>query len=95
MSKISERERFLEIENAALKREIQRMHTDPGDPPMRGCGDSRCVVLKGDGGMATNGGCQCTVSTLVRAVLWWRRVAEFRQITIRDMRADAANTQEG
>lgn len=36
--------------------------------PLEGCGDHGCVVRRNEGGMGTNGGCQCTDRQLRRAI---------------------------
>ena len=36
--------------------------------PLDGCGESGCVVRRNEGGMGTNGGCQCSDRQLRRAV---------------------------
>jgi hypothetical protein len=80
------REEQLERENKMLRAQIERMRADPGDVPFIGCGDHSCITVDGPGGMATNGGCRCDEITLRRAVMWWRRVAQFRQATIQELR---------
>lgn len=76
----------LERENQMLRNDIARMRQPPGDmPPDLGCGDGSCVVRPPQG-MHTNGGCRCDERMLRRAVQWWRRVAEFRLATIREMK---------
>lgn len=68
-----------------LKRDIVRMTADPGDMPVTGCGDNSCVVAR-PGGMATNGGCRCEAPVLRRALAYFKRLAIFRQETIRELR---------
>jgi hypothetical protein len=74
----------LQRENAMLRKWIDSMRADPGDIPLVAC-DNSCVCARPEG-MATNGGCRCDEHKLRRAVQWWRRVAEFRLVTIREMK---------
>lgn len=76
----------LEAEVARLRRELDARRADPGDSPLTGCGDHGCLVVT-PRGMGTNGGCQCEARELRRAVQWWRRVAAFREETVRELRA--------
>ena len=74
----------LERENRMLRDQIERMRQEPPDVPFVGC-DHSCVVAPVRG-MGTNGGCRCDEVKLRRAVQWWKRRAEFLQITVQDMR---------
>lgn len=74
----------LQYMNDILRKQIDNMSKDPGDIPFVAC-DNSCIVARPTG-MTTNGGCRCEKTTLRRAVMWWRRRAEFLQITIQDMR---------
>lgn len=74
----------LRRENEILRAQIERMRQEPPDVPFVGC-DNSCVVAR-PGGMATNGGCRCDEAKLRRAVQWWRRRAEFLQVTVQEMR---------
>ncbi len=71
---------------ASLQRDLADRRRDPGDLPVTGCGDSSCVV-SAPKGMCTNGGCRCSARTMRHAMMWWRRVAAFREESIREMRA--------
>jgi hypothetical protein len=81
----------LEMLVASLQRQLDDRRRDPGDMPVQGCGDNSCIVAQPKG-MATNGGCRCDERTLRRAVQWWKRLAAFREETIREMRADRKET---
>jgi hypothetical protein len=70
---------------AMLRKQLDDLRKDPGDAPFTGCGDTSCVVAMTTG-MATNGGCRCDGVTLRNAIHYWRRVAQFRQETIRELR---------
>src|SRR5882672_549090 len=74
----------LRRENDLLRGQIKRMYQDPGDVPFVAC-DHSCVIATATG-MSTNGGCRCDERKLRRAVQWWRRRAQFLQITLQDMR---------
>ncbi len=74
----------LRRENQFLREEIKRFRADPGDCPLIAC-DNSCICARPQG-MATNGGCRCDERKLRRAVQWWRRLCEFRQITIQELR---------
>lgn len=86
VSRLNPRVEHLEREVAMLRREMEIMRKDPGDVPFGAC-DNSCVCATATG-MATNGGCHCDANKLRRAVMYWRRVAQFRQITIQDLRGD-------
>ena len=75
----------LEAQVRMLQEQIASMRVAPGDSPLVSCCDHCCVVAARTG-MGTNGGCQCDERKLRRAVMWWRRVAEYRQVTIQEMR---------
>lgn len=92
--KSTPREDTLEREIRLLRNWIDAMKIDPGDMPLQGCGDGSCIVAKGPGGMHTNGGCRCDERRLRQAVMWWRRVAEFRLVTIDEMRKAKEPTDE-
>ena len=84
--RFSLREASLEQDCASLRRQLDSLRTDPGDMPQSiGCGDNSCVCATCVGGLATNGGCQCDARALRRAVMWWRRVAQFRAATISEL----------
>lgn len=89
MSRINPQVAALEIENAILRRQIDCMKEDPGDIPFDAC-DNSCVVTSKRNGMMTNGGCRCDETKLRRAVSWWRRRAEFLQITVQDLKDELA-----
>lgn len=72
-------------ENAILRRQIEGMRLVPGDFPLSGCADNSCLVAKPQG-PGTNGGCRCEERKLRLALQWWRRRAEFLQITVQDGR---------
>ena len=74
----------LERENAFLRRHIDDLRREPADIPF-GAGDNSCICARATG-MHTNGGCRCDEKRLRTAVGWWRRRAEFLQITIIEMR---------
>ncbi len=74
----------LERENAFLRKQIDRMREDPGDIPFNACDNS--YLCASPHGMATNGGCHCDERKLRAAVQWWRRVANYRLVTIQLMR---------
>lgn len=86
--KVNPRVEQLERENKMLRAQIERMRADPGDVPFFGCGDNSCITVDGPGGMGTNGGCRCDETKLRRAMMWWRRVAQFRQATIQELKKD-------
>lgn len=86
MSRINPQVEALEREVRLLRGQIAEMRRDPGDMPFKACGTS-CAIANFGGGMSTNGGCQCGERELRRAARHWRRVAEFRQVTIQEMRA--------
>lgn len=75
---------LLRRENDLLRKQIERMHQDPPDAPFVAC-DNSCIVVKNTG-QGTNGGCRCDERKLRRAVMYWRSVAQHRQVTIQDMR---------
>jgi hypothetical protein len=74
----------LEMLVASLQRQLDERRRDPGDMPVSGCGDNSCGV-RTPCGMATNGGCCCEEREVRRALRWWKRVAAFREETIREM----------
>lgn len=80
-------------ENDELRRQLAELRRDPGDLPVTGCGDTSCVVASPKG-MATNGGCLCDERTLRRAVHFYRRLSQFREQTIRDLRAQGSAVVE-
>lgn len=86
MTRINPEVERLTRECAALRSTIARLTADPGDMPVRGCGDNSCVVAQ-PSGMATNGGCRCEPHTLRRALAYYKRLAAFREETIRELRA--------
>lgn len=69
---------------ASLQRQLDERRRDPGDLPVNGCGDNSCEV-RTSRGMATNGGCSCDKRELRWAMKYWKRVAAFREETIREM----------
>jgi len=75
----------LEHTISLLRRQLDERHRDPGDMPVRGCGDNSCLVEK-PRGMATNGGCHCSERKLRWSVQWWKRRAAFLEETIRLMK---------
>lgn len=75
-------------ENDALRRQLAELRRDPGDMPVNGCGDNSCVVAQ-PMGMSTNAGCRCDLRTVRAAMLYWGRLARFRQETIREMRSQS------
>ncbi len=81
----------LERENALLRRQADAARQDPGDLPINGCGDSSCEVASSSG-MATNGGCRCDERTLRRALRFYKRLALFRQETIKMMKSDRVSS---
>lgn len=78
----------LERENAMLRKALEERRRDPGDLPVKGCGDNSCQVAQ-PRGMATNGGCRCEERELRRALQWYKRRAAFLEETIRTMREEA------
>jgi hypothetical protein len=76
----------LELQVKLLRGESARLRQPPGDMPFNGCGDNSCELGAPGGGMRTNGGCRCDERELRRALRWWRRRAEFLQVTVQDMR---------
>jgi hypothetical protein len=70
------------------KRALDDRRREPGDSPLKGCGDNSCIVVSAAsrGGQHTNGGCHCEKFELRRAINYWKRVAEFREETIRKLR---------
>lgn len=88
MSRRSEEAIRLEFENSMLRKQVERFYQDPGDLPVVGCGDTSCVVAHASG-MATNGGCRCDERTLRRALAYYKRLAQFRAETIRQMKTAA------
>ena len=75
----------LEAEVENLRRLLADRLRDPGDLPVRGCGDNSCVVAK-PGGMGTNGGCCCEARELRHALSFWKRRAGFLEQSIRELR---------
>ena len=75
-------------ERDSYKRQLELRRQEPGDLPVTGCGDSSCIVFSAAsrGGQHTNGGCRCESFTLRRALAYWKRVAEFREELIRELR---------
>jgi hypothetical protein len=84
----------LEKQVAYLLGVISRMRVDTRDAPFAGCGDSSCVSGFVRGGMHTNGGCRCSERALRMQVMWWRRRAEFLQVSLQDLR-DRRDSSEG
>lgn len=84
MARVNPVVELLQRENGFLRTQIQKMRENPGDIPFLAC-DHSCVCATATG-MATNGGCRCDEQKLRCAVQYWRRLAEFRQITIQSMR---------
>ena len=84
MAKVNPQVERLELEVRMLKHQIERMRQDPGDIPFVAC-DHSCAVVSAVG-VAPNGGCWCDERKLRSATLWWRRRAQFLQVTIQDMR---------
>jgi hypothetical protein len=74
----------LETLVTSLQRQLDERRRDPGDLSVNGCGDNSCEVRK-PRGMATNGGCRCEERELRWAMKYWKRVAAFREETIRGM----------
>ena len=87
MARVNPQVEHLEKVNAMLRKQIESMRAEPGDIPILAC-DHSCVCATAHG-QATNGGCRCDERKLRQAVQWWRRRAEFLQITIQDMRSGA------
>lgn len=83
----------LEREIRFLRGQIARMREAPGDCPFLAC-DNSCMCATSRG-MATNGGCRCDERKLRMAVQWWRRRAEFLQVTVQDLREGAAPEPSG
>ena len=78
----------LERERDVYKRTYDEMRKDPGDFPVRGCGDSSCIVesAASRGGQHTNGGCRCELRTMRHAMAYWKRRSKFLEETIKDQR---------
>lgn len=70
-----------------LRRQLAETRRDPGDLPMSGCGDTSCEV-RTPSGMATNGGCRCDPREVRWALRYFKRLALFRQETVREARAE-------
>lgn len=77
-------------ERDMLRRMLDERRREPGDLPVAGCGDSGCMVVSAysRGGQHTNGGCRCEAPVLRRAMLYWKRVAAFREELIRELREE-------
>lgn len=75
----------LTAECASLRRTIASLIADPGDCPVAGCGDTSCRIAHPQG-MATNGVCRCDARAFRRALEFYKRLAAFRQETIRFLR---------
>jgi hypothetical protein len=75
--------------NEALRRVNERLIADPGDVPFVAC-DHSCACVSATG-MAPNGGCRCDERKLRQAVRYWRRRAQFLQVTIQIMRGDPSS----
>lgn len=82
--KSSEVER-LEREIALLRQVEEARRKGPGDFPLGGCAAKSCII-RPPRGMGTSGRCHCEEGALRRAMLWWRRRAEFLEQTIQEMR---------
>lgn len=91
MARINPQVESLQIENNMLREQIKRMREEPGDIPFDAC-DNSCVVTSRREGMMTNGGCRCDERKLRRAVSWWKRRAEFLQVSVQDMKDELALT---
>ena len=78
----------LERERDVYKRTYDEIRKDPGDFPVRGCGDSSCLIESplSRGGQHTNGGCRCELHTMRRAMVYWKRRAKFLEETIKEQR---------
>jgi hypothetical protein len=72
---------------ASLQRQLDERRRDPGDLPVNGCGDNSCEV-RAPRGMATNGGCRCEERELRWALRYYKRLAAFREETVREVRAE-------
>jgi hypothetical protein len=83
MSRRNPQVEHLEYINGLLRKQIESMRQEPADIPFAPCGHG-CVIAQCRG-MAPNSNCSCDERKLRRAVMWWRRRAEFLQITIRDL----------
>jgi hypothetical protein len=89
MPRITQAEYDIAIrERDMLKRQLDDRRREPGDLPVTGCGDSGCMVVSASsrGGQHTNGGCRCEAFVLRRAMMYWKRVAAFREELIRELR---------
>ena len=84
----------LEREVRYYRDQLANIRRDPGDMPVTGCGDNSCILARPTG-MATNGGCQCDPLALRQAVVYWRRLAEFRLATICELRAKPKGGADG
>ena len=89
MPRVNPQVEQLQRENAILRRMLDERSKDPGDLPVRGCGDSSCIVQQTRSGMHTNGGCRCDERRLRQAMQYWRRRSEFLEETIRILREPA------
>lgn len=89
MPRVNPQVEALERENRMLREQIKRMREEPGDVPFDPC-DNSCVVTSKRGGMMTNGGCRCDERKLRRATMWWKRRAEFLQISVQDLKNELA-----
>lgn len=82
----------LERINEMLQRQLDERRKPPADFPIRGCGDSSCIVMRPQG-QHTNGGCRCDIHATRGALMWWKRKAEFLEETIREMRNRGTSDQ--
>lgn len=80
-------------DNDELRRQLAELRRDPGDLPVTGCGDTSCAVAAPQG-MATNGGCRCDPCTIRQALQFYKRLARFREQTIRKLRAQGSPVVE-
>lgn len=88
MARANPQVEILEREVRFWKGRLESIQKDPGDMPVEGCGDNSCLLTHDRGGMHTNGGCRCSERDVRRAMVYWRRLAEFRLTVIRDLRAE-------
>ena len=72
-----------------LRRELDRIRTDPGEFPALGCGDNSCEVARPQG-VGTNGGCRCSNHVVRHALRYWRRKSQFLTEELRGTREETA-----
>ena len=90
MAKKNHEVEMLEMQLTFLRKQLDEIKKDPADIPVAGCGDNSCEVAK-TFGMATNGGCRCTLLTFRRALKYERRRSLFLIETIKKLKYEINN----